>query len=406
MKNRGLAFLMLSFFISASVFVLSSDQQKADLGKNIQSLSEFEKKFIIEFINPLKDNLKNFPLILNVPEILKAVPDFNPANYVLVSGNPKKDWQVLPSQIDDLDGDKKPDELVFITSLAPGTTEISCYYSPKGARTVEYPVKAHARLAWETQNANIGWESNCASYRLYYGQIEGFGKLHEYLILPGLTANYAYHNMQEWGMDILHVGNASGLGGISLWEGEVRIPAMNLGGKGDIKIERRVLASGPVRGLGRVDLSNIRSEKGEFTLILFVSAYADNFFSRQDIYINTPGGNEIIYSPGLQKLAGENWTFDKDKGFLATWGLGAEGAGEIGLGLMFEPGEYAGFSEDDLDRFVKLRAASGKKQTHWILTGWSNGFTTPASPAASNWAKRLEELGNKLRTPLPWKVKH
>jgi hypothetical protein len=393
MRIRSGIFLLSVFLISAS-FRGPSPQTG---GQATPAFAAFEKRFLIELTNPLKTPLANHPIVLGIGEMMKAVPDFNPLNCALVN---REGDHVIPHQSDDLNGDQKPDELAFVVSLPPGSTAIVCYYSPAGTRTMSFPVKTHARLAWEAQNANIGWESNCASYRLYYGQIEGFGKLYEYLILPVLTANYTYHNMTEWGMDILHVGDASGLGGISLWEGEKRVPAMNIGGKGDIKIDRKVLAAGPVRGLARVDFSNIRSARGEYTITLVLSAFADNFFSRQDITVLTNASREVIYSPGIEKLAGDTSMSDKDRGFLAVWGPGIEGAGEIGLGLMFSPQEYAGFAENSLDRYVKLRIPAGKTRTHWILTGWSKGLTAPAPPAAANWAKRVEELGLRLRTPI------
>lgn len=393
MRIRSGIFLLSIFLIPASFRCLS--QQSG--GQPTPAFAAFEKRFLIELTNPLKTPLANHPIVLDIGEITKAVPDFNPLNCALVS---READHVMPHQADDLNGDQKPDELACVVSLPPGPTAIVCYYSPSGTRTMSFPVKTHARLAWEAQNANIGWESNCASYRLYYGQIEGFGKLYDYLILPVLTANYTYHNMTEWGMDILHVGDASGLGGISLWEGEKRVPAMNIGGKGDVKIDRKVLATGPVRGLARVDLSNIRSAQGEHTMTLILSAFADNFFSRQDITVSTNVSQEVTYSPGIEKLAGDTFTWDKAKGFLAVWGTGVEGAGDIGLGLMFSPQEYAGFAENSLDRYVKLRIPAGKTRTHWILTGWSKGFTAPALPAAANWAKRVEELGLRLRTPI------
>jgi hypothetical protein len=362
--------------------------------------ANFEKRFTIEIRNPGPTVLENHPLVVRIDEIRKAVPDFNPLNCALGAGGEKR---IIPHQADDLDGDGKPDELAFVATLAPGANAIVCYYSPKGRRTMSFPVKTSARMAWEQQNANIGWESNAGSYRLYYGQIEGFGKLYEYLILPALTADYTYHDITEWGMDILHVGAASGLGGISLWEGDARIPAMNPENKGDVRIDRKVLATGPVRGLVRVDLSNIRSAKGEHRVTLILSAFADNTFSRQDITIDSPGG-AIVYSPGIEKLAGDSVTLEPSKGFLAAWGPGAPGAGEIGLGLIFDPAEYAGFTENALDRYAKLKIPAGQTRTHWILAGWSKGFAAPVPPTAQGFAKQVEELGRRLRTALEIKI--
>ena len=57
---------------------------------------------------------------------------------------------------------------------------------------------------------------------------------------------------------------------------------------------------------------------------------------------------------GIEKLPKETWSMDKEKGYIVTWGEGAPGAGEVGLAAIFNPAEFAGFAENELDRFVKL----------------------------------------------------
>ena len=361
-----------------------------------QQIPGLEKHFIIELTNPLQSALANHAIVIRVADLFGAIPDFNPLNCGLATPQ----GQTLPFQADDLDGDGLPDELAFIATLPPGMTEIVCRFSPTGAQPPDFPAKTYARLAWETADANIGWESNRAAYRFYWGQLEAFGKLDESLIMAAFNATYTYHDPQPWGMDILHVGNASGLGGISLWEGETRISTVNPAGKGENQYARKVIASGPVRAVARVDISNIGPAQATYTVTLIMSAFSNNVYSRQDILINSSAGGQFVYSPGIEKLPKETWSMDKEKGYIATWGEGAPGAGEVGLALIFDPAEYAGFSENDLDRYVKLAVPSGEKRTHWICGGWHLGIAAPEEPQPSNWAKNIEELSARLRAPL------
>lgn len=355
-----------------------------------------EKKFFLELTNPLQGELVNHAVVLRVADILNEVLDFNPLNCGLSTTK----GQTIPFQADDLDGDGHADELTFINTLPPGPTEYIVHYSPTGSRPSNFPAQTYARLAWETADANIGWESNRAAYRFYWGQLEAFGKLDERLIMASFTADYGYHELQDWGMDILHVGNASGLGGISLWEGENRISTINPAGEGPNQYARRIIGAGPVRSIARVDITNIGPAQATYTVTLIMSAFADNVYSRQDILINSSLGGQVVYSPGIEKLPGETWSMDKDSGYLATWGEGAPGAGGVGLGLIFDPHEYVGFAESDLDRYVKLAVPSGEKRTHWIYGGWSRGLTAPVPPQAENWAKDVKELSLRLRVPL------
>ncbi len=384
--------VILIFIILMVSIGISCKREKAPP----QPPAEFEKSFAIELTNPLPEPLESHAVVISIADILKAIPDFNALNCGLAAA----EGQILPYQADDLDGDGNPDELAFIAELPPGSTEITCRYTTTGTRPNPFPVKTYARLAWETANANIGWESNRAAYRFYWGQLEGFGKLDESLIMAAFNANYGYHEMQTWGMDVLHVGDASGLGGISLWEGDRRISTVNPAGNGENVYERKVVTAGPVRAVARVDISQIGPSEAEYGVTLIMSVFTDNVYSRQDIHIRSSTGGQVVYSPGVEKLPKETWSMNEDEGFLATWGEGAPGAGEVGLALIFDPADRVGFAENDLDRYVKLTLPSGEKRTHWIVSGWHLGLTAPQPPQASNWAKSIEEMSIRLRAPL------
>lgn len=365
------------------------------------------KRFGIEVENPGEKYLENRAFILRIAEIRKLRPDFNERNYALVEEEPRVDWRIVASQVDDLDGDGKGDELVWVQSLLPKEkATLWCYYTPGGAACASHEARADADMDWDTgARANIGWESDRCAFRMYYGQIEAFGKKAEGLILRRMRDSKAnYHKMQDWGMDVMHVGPSSGLGGLSIWENGNRIPAFMPGGKGDLKIERRVVARGPVRAMVRADISGLKGEQGEYRLRLEMSAYAGNRYSRQDVTVWSPGGGEIIYGPGLGKLAHDEWAAISTSGVLASWGYGFEGAGEIGLGVIYRPDEYAGHVDGEHDRFVKLRCQSGEKRTHWIYGDWRKGLPNPLAPSARDWALAVEDLAVQLRTPVSIRV--
>jgi len=380
LKHRPLLPFALILSVSIVIFGMACKKEAA----TPETPSGFEKSFTITLTNPLPADLPNQAVVIPVGDIAAAAADFNPLNCEFNAAG-----SAIPYQADDLDGDGKPDEMAFVLNLPPGVTALTCRYSPTGSRPNPFPAATYARLAWETQNANIGWESNCAAYRFYWGQLEAFGKLDKTLIMAQFTADYGYHNRQPWGMDILHVGDASGLGGLSLWEGDDRISTVNPAGKGTNQYERKVIAAGPVRAIARVDITGIGPAKAQYTVTLLMSAFTDNTYSRQDIIVTSSAGGEVIYSPGIEKLPKETASVDKDKGYVATWGEGAPGAGEVGLAAIFNPAEYAGFAESALDRCIKLSVPSGVKRTHWILGGWHQGLTAPKPPQAEGWVTEV-----------------
>jgi len=363
--------------------------------------SQLKEHFAIELTNPLSYSLLDQALVLEISQIKKHFADFNPLNCEFLDDQKKP----VAFQVDDLNGDKEPDEIALLVNLNPGKNEIICNYGTDSLRPNNFPVRTYARLAWETADANIGWESNRAAYRFYWGQLEAFGKLDERLIMANFTADYGYHEMQDWGMDILHVGNASGLGGISIWEGETRISTINPAGKGTNQYTRKVISAGPVRSIVQVDIQNTNPPADKYKISLIMSAFVNNIYSQQDIWIFSPDQAQIIYSPGIEKLPKEEFILNKEKGYLANWGEGAPGAGEVGLALIFRSEEYVGFAENDLDRYVKLSTIPGEKRTFWIVGGWHQGIAAPEPPQASSWFKKICDLSTKLLCPLKMEFK-
>jgi hypothetical protein len=171
-----------------------------------------------------------------------------------------------------------------------------------------------------------------------------------------------------------------------------------------VQIKRQVVVKGPVRSLVRVEYTGLKGKLGEYRARLDMSAYAGNPYSRQDVTVWSPDGKDVVYGPGLQKLPHDEWSALSASGVLANWGWGYQGAGEIGLGIIYRPEEAVGFAEGDLDRYIKLRAANGETRTHWIYGDWRKGLPNPSAPTARDWALRVEDLALQLRTPVAVRI--
>lgn len=79
--------------------------------------------------------------------------------------------------------------------------------------------KEHTDHSFDIRYEGPGWESNKIGYRLYLdwrNAIDIFGKKTEAVILPqvGQEGFDSYHNMQDWGADILKAGKGIGIGSI------------------------------------------------------------------------------------------------------------------------------------------------------------------------------------------------
>lgn len=87
--------------------------------------------------------------------------------------------------------------------------------------------KEHTDHSWYIRYEGPGWESSKVGYRIYLdwrNAIDIFGKVSDKSILKevGQDGFDSYHEMQEWGMDILKVGKGLGIGSLGrLVDGEV-----------------------------------------------------------------------------------------------------------------------------------------------------------------------------------------
>jgi hypothetical protein len=357
----------------------------------------FKKSFVVEIRNPSPIALADHVVTIEVPAIREAVAwDFNSYMYALFEEKAGA-YTLVVSQADDFDKDRYHDEIVFVRTLPPSsTTRLLCYYTPERSipklMTTE---KAFARGPWEEGGPEAGWESNLIAFKFVRGSLEFYGKIQAGLILRKLPAPDT--RLQDWGMDVLDAGASAGLGGLALWDGDTRVP---LFGPAAPKPELQVLATGPVRTLVKATYPAIRTSAGDVALAVSYSAFADNVFSRQDVVVTAPAAGRTVLGPGLQKLPGETFVIDKDKGYLAAWGQGANKAGEIGLAAVFPPAAFAGTDETDLDRGVKLRPRPGAALSYWLTGAWERGVLMPQVPAVKSWPRKVEALAARLLVPV------
>ena len=86
----------------------------------------------------------------------------------------------------------------------------------------------HTDHSFDIQFEGPGWESDKIGYRLYLdwrNAIDIFGKKTDSLVLQnvGLDGFDSYHEISDWGVDVLKVGSSLGMGSLAFWDGEKAI---------------------------------------------------------------------------------------------------------------------------------------------------------------------------------------
>ncbi len=83
----------------------------------------------------------------------------------------------------------------------------------------------HTDHSFDIQFEGPGWESDKIAYRLYLdwrNATDIFGKKTDTTVLHavGLDGFDSYHELSDWGTDVLKVGSSLGVGALGFWDGE------------------------------------------------------------------------------------------------------------------------------------------------------------------------------------------
>ncbi len=170
-------------------------------------------------------------VVLLIPALKKIALDFSPASVIVTTSNAATiaedavtlETQELPSQVDDLDGDHKANELAFQIDLKPHQTRIVsvCYGDEPTILRLrsDYPPRTDA--AFNLKFDGLAWESERNAWRIYFdarNAIDLYGKRRPTLQLKLYgTPDYAYHDESPEGRDIYDVADALGIGAVGAW---------------------------------------------------------------------------------------------------------------------------------------------------------------------------------------------
>lgn len=249
------------------------------------------------------------------------------------------------------------------------------------------------RVAWAQDwvPPNIGWESEQAAYRCYWGLFDFFGKKGEKLIYPLLKAGEDYHQEHKWGMDALNVDDTCGLGGITLYVNGEAYPVYSPEGTGRIVWSKRLLKEEKDVIAVEVIAENAGPETAPYTVRFQCSALAN----RKDspIQVTIEGGtpeDALEVGVGMRKLSQESFAMDKEAGILAGWGIQNPAIGWIGLGVIYPKSLMVRTEDLPNQRQVVLKAEHGKPLTYHIQATWLKGRRFDRCPTLTNWMDDLK----------------
>ena len=297
----------------------------------------------------------------------------------------------LAFQIDDLDANGRPDELVFVTDLQPKGTRVfvltdtaSSLASPAG------PLRTDAgnwkrvdgkRIPADDDDGSgllrsqssyvfdgAGWESDVIGYRIYLDERNAFdvqARRH-----PGLHWNFIgstgvdYQLDAYWGMDVLHVGPALGVGGFGFWVSDSIVKPFPLERR-----RTRILARGPVRSLVRIDYSGWQVGEERVDMTLLCTIYAGTRESVQEIILSRAASPKTI-AVGIVKHPQGAPVWNSEKGYLYTLGRQSRVNDSLLLALTIPAGRSARNLTGPHDHLILLDLKKDAPLSYGIVSLW------------------------------------
>lgn len=319
--------------------------------------------------NPLSSARQDELIILSKKDIIKKGISIKSGEYVALT---YLNGVKLVTQFDDLDGDGKWDELVFLQSFKPNETiRINAVASPF-IPYVESVQRAHVRHQRKLEGDAFGmplnidsipagqvptdfskvklppfltegpaWENDKLGFRIYFdvrNTKDIWGKKTSSMVLGrvGLPTEPTYHEEQAWGMDVLKVGKSLGAGALALQVGDslVRLGGVNMG-----KIIYQKIADGPVRAIFRLNYPNWVVSNGlkPVQLTEEISIWGGQYFSQSKVWVkNAPAGSKIV--TGIVNLKSKERKDVPSANTIYTFDKQSENNDMMGMAVMVAPG--------------------------------------------------------------------
>ena len=347
------------------------------------------KNIKVTVSNPSGEARSAADIVIPIAEIKKVAPDFKPGAAIVTvtdASTVEEDatvlqTQELASQVDDLNGDGKGDELAFQVDLAPHQTRVVTvsYGEENRIWRLRGDYKQRTTALFSKKIEGLGWESERIAFRIYFDRrnaIDIYGKRRPTLQLKMYASpDYVYHSESPDGRDIFDVGDAIGVGSV----------AAMVGGKvvkvADVKDRKwRILASGPVRSIAELEYDGWNAGGKIVHLTSRITQWAgERGFEHA---ISADCGDNFEFVTGVPAKSGMPPMVSGKSAptaWIATWGEQVVAAGSKALKEVI-PGQNLGlailtaaqgvqFTNDAENHFIEFRLKDGSAKWY-TMAAW------------------------------------
>lgn len=378
-----------------------------------------EKKIEVIVENPWNAEKVDEPVVIDLSSL--------GAGFTVKSATVFDGTNEIPSQLDDMNGDTRADELAFVINLpASGKKTLNVTLSSlKSDKT--YPARVYAEMLFRTSKKNkyakgyaiyadgasdtynvqhhhgAAFESELVAYRIYFNEKQTtdlYGKFHKGLELEESQFYPTDEQLKRgFGDDIIKVNSSCGAGTLRGWDGTQSTLIKPVAVRG-----QRILASGPVRTIVDAEVKGWQYQNKELNMINRYTLYAGHRDAQIDVLFDAPLDKEV-FCTGVQNITGHADMFSDHNGLVASWGTDwpvndtvKYKKETVGLAT-YIPKKYVVKETSDKENFLYTISAPGKSSFRYY-TSFTSCKETFGYPDKEKWFAYVQEWKKALEQPV------
>lgn len=379
----------------------------------------------VEVGNQWKTDKTDAPVIMRLNEVN---PGFRVRSAVVMHGN-----EEIASQLDDLDGDLKADELAFVINVPAKSKKVLTVTLSSEKTDKTYPARVFAEMLVRdakkqkhapaqsitvpgttnfynmVQHHGPAFESELVGYRIYFNQkqtVDPYGKFNKGLEIEESQFYPTKEQLERgFGDDVLMVGNSCGIGALKGWNGTKATHIEPVAFRTE-----RILAYGPIRTVTDVEVKGWEYQGKELNMTNRYTLYAGHRDLLVETFFDEPLADEV-FCTGVQNIMGnETLSHSDHNGLVGSWGRHwpvtdtVKYAKEtVGIAT-YIPQKYVRKEVKDKDNFLYTVSAPGSKYFHYY-TMFTSRKETFGYPTPETWFAYMQEWKEELEHPVTVKIR-
>ncbi|RIJ46632.1 DUF4861 domain-containing protein [Maribellus luteus] len=341
----------------------------------VVTLLSCKQEHRISFVNPVPEDRSDEVVVLTREQVAAKVEIKEGFLPIFRVGE-----ETLPSQVDDMNGDGKWDEVAVLLSFKANEEKstvlemipeneypafekrtnlrLGVHQEDGAYKEVDHYAAIPATEPFKiiAQGESVSWENDKIAFRVYFdcrNVKDLFGKLKPEMIIDKIHTPEIkdYHSLNDWGMDVLHCGSSLGSGGIALLKND----SLYRLGSTDV-YEYQKVSEGPVRSVFDLIYKGWHVDGDNLEATERISIYPGKYWFQSDVTVKgLPEGAQIVTGIVTSLLKREPFAFEaNDFECMGTHDVQSLNNDELGMAVLVPKAEAGKIGRTTDINFFKL----------------------------------------------------